>query len=142
MGDRCLCRKAAEYERAGIRQPGDGEHGACAWRPSLMFRCTLGPLNHETFRFSRLAEVLMNNVEVDNRRSAFRRWAPWVCAAIGVAALAWALRRFDLNRFRAVVANADPRFALLVPLTIIVEQIVRGWKWRQLLWPLRSIRSL
>jgi len=70
------------------------------------------------------------------------RWLPWVGALLGAAALVWVLRAFDLNRLRAVVANADLWFLLLVPLTIIVEQIVRGWKWRQLLWPLRSIRSL
>ena len=61
---------------------------------------------------------------------------------IAVAALAWVLRGFDLNRFRAVAASADLRFVLLVPLVIIAEQIVRGWKWRQLLWPLRSIGSV
>jgi hypothetical protein len=70
------------------------------------------------------------------------RWLPWVGALLGAAALVWVLRGFDLNRFRAVIANANLWFLLLVPLTIIVEQIVRGWKWRQLLWPLRSIRSL
>ena len=69
------------------------------------------------------------------------RWLPWVGALLGAAALVWVLRGFDFNRFRAVIANADFWFLLLVPLTIIVEQIVRGWKWRQLLWPLRSIRS-
>ena len=70
------------------------------------------------------------------------RWLPWVGGLLGAAALVWVLRAFDLNRLRAVVANADLWFLLLVPLTIIVEQIVPGWKWRQLLWPLRSIRSL
>jgi glycosyltransferase 2 family protein len=67
---------------------------------------------------------------------------PWLGAVIGVAALAWVLRGFDLNRFRAVATNADLRFVLLVPLTIIVEQMVRGWKWRQLLWALRAIGSI
>ena len=49
---------------------------------------------------------------------------------------------FDLNRFRAVAADADLRWMLLVPLTIVVEQIVRGWKWRQLLSPLRFMGSV
>src|SRR6267378_4231882 len=63
-------------------------------------------------------------------------------ALIGVATLAWVLRGFDLNRFRVVATSADLRFVLLVPVVVIVEQIVRGWKWRQLLWPLRSIGSV
>jgi uncharacterized membrane protein YbhN (UPF0104 family) len=56
--------------------------------------------------------------------------------------LGWVLRGFDLNRFRVVAVNADLRFVLLVPVVVIVEQIVRGWKWRQLLWPLRPIGSV
>lgn len=52
------------------------------------------------------------------------------------------LRGFDLDRFAAVIAGADLRFVLLVPVVVIVEQMVRGWKWRQLLWPLRAIGSL
>jgi hypothetical protein len=79
---------------------------------------------------------------IERRSTAFRRWLPWLGALIGVVALAWVLRGFDLNRFRAVTASADLRFVLLVPLTIIVEQIVRGWKWRQLLWRLRPIGSV
>src|SRR5713101_1570030 len=78
----------------------------------------------------------------DRRRNAIQRWLPWLGALIGVAALAWVLRGFDLNRFRAVAVNADLRFVLLVPVVVVVEQIVRGWKWRQLLWPLRSIGSI
>ncbi|MGE0288436.1 MAG: lysylphosphatidylglycerol synthase transmembrane domain-containing protein [Bradyrhizobium sp.] len=52
---------------------------------------------------------------------------------IGVAALAWVLRRLDLERLRADLAGADVRFILLVPLAIVAEQWVRAWKWRQLL---------
>ena len=80
--------------------------------------------------------------EASRRPKAGRRWLPWLGALIGAAALAWVLRGFELNRFRAVAAGADLRFLLLVPPTIIVEQIVRGWKWRQLLWPLRAIGSI
>jgi len=74
-------------------------------------------------------------------RSRWRGWLPWLGALIGVAALAWVLRGFDLSRFRTIATGIDAWFLLLVPLTIIVEQIIRGWKWRQLLWPLRSIGS-
>lgn len=78
----------------------------------------------------------------DGRSKTVRRWLPWIGALIGAAALASVLRGFDLNRFRAIAANADIRFVLLVPVIVIVEQIVRGWKWRQLLWPLRAICSI
>src|SRR5262249_30455479 len=88
----------------------------------------------------RVAQV--TGATIERRPNAFRRWLPWLGALIGVAALAWVLRGFDLNRFRAVATSADLRFVLLVPVVVIVEQIVRGWKWRQLLWPLRPIQSV
>jgi hypothetical protein len=51
---------------------------------------------------------------------------PWLGALIGVAALAWVLRGFDLSRFLTIATGIDARFVLMVPLTIIIEQIVRG----------------
>lgn len=71
-----------------------------------------------------------------------RRWLPWVGALIGVAALAWVLRRFDLDRFLSVLAGAEIGFLALVPLALMGEQFVRAWKWRQLLRPLRVIGTL
>ena len=71
-----------------------------------------------------------------------QRWLPWVGGLLGMAALAWVLRGFDLDRFLAVLAGADARFAALVPLAIMSEQLVRAWKWRQLLSPLRPIGTI
>ncbi len=68
-----------------------------------------------------------------------RRWLPWVGGLLGLAALTWALRRFDVDRFGRIVASADLRLVALVPLSILAEQLVRAWKWRQLLHPLRSV---
>ena len=72
----------------------------------------------------------------------WRPWLPWLGALFGVAALAWVLRTFDLNRFLLTVTNADWRFIILVPTAVVAEQVVRGWKWRQLLWPLRVIGTV
>lgn len=68
-----------------------------------------------------------------------RRWLPWAGALIGLLALAWVARGFDLPRFRSILAGADVRFLLLVPFAIVAEQVVRAWKWRQLLYPLRPV---
>src|SRR6266851_4634205 len=84
----------------------------------------------------------MTSAKVERQPHSLQRWLPWLGALLGVAALAWVLRGFDLNRFRTIAANADLRFVLMVPVVVIVEQVVRGWKWRQLLWPLRSIASM
>ncbi len=67
-----------------------------------------------------------------------RRWLPWLGALIGVAAFAWLLRGLEFRRFLAILADADVRYVVAVPLAIAAEQLVRGWKWRQLLYSLRS----
>ena len=77
-----------------------------------------------------------------NASSRWRRYLPWLGAFIGLTVLAWLLRRFDLDRFLGIVADADVRYLALVPLAIAAEQLVRGWKWRQLLYPLRPIGTL
>lgn len=71
-----------------------------------------------------------------------RRWLPWAGGLIGIAALAFMLRRLDLDRFLTVLAGADLRFIALVPLAIIGEQLVRAWKWRQLVLPLRPVGTM
>ncbi|MEX0802786.1 MAG: hypothetical protein WD688_05655 [Candidatus Binatia bacterium] len=69
----------------------------------------------------------------------WRRWLPRLAALTGVVGLAFVLQGFDLGRFLAVIESADVRFILVVPLAIAAEQLVRAWKWRQLLHPLRPM---
>lgn len=71
-----------------------------------------------------------------------RRWWPWVGAMLGVGALVWVLRGFDLQRFGRLLANADQRYLLLVGVAVMGEQLVRAWKWRQLLSPLRDVGTV
>lgn len=75
-------------------------------------------------------------------RSRWRRWGPWVGGAVGLAALVWVLRGVDAERFLAILAGADPWFVGLVPVAIAGEQLVRAWKWRQLLSPIRPAGTL
>ena len=69
----------------------------------------------------------------------FHRWLPWIGALLGIGTLVWLLRRFDLDRFVAVLAAADARYLAITLLAVIAEQVVRAWKWRQLLYRLRPI---
>src|SRR5713226_2182681 len=71
-----------------------------------------------------------------------RRWWSWGGAAIGVALLAFVLWRIDYQRFGDVLAHARVGYLALVPATIALEQLVRAWKWRQVLHPLRSVGTL
>ena len=68
-----------------------------------------------------------------------RRWLPWAGGLLGIAALAWVLQGFDFARFGATLSGADWRFFMLIPLSILGEQLVRAWKWRQLLHALRPV---
>ena len=72
----------------------------------------------------------------------WRRWGRWGGALVGIAALAWVLRGLDLQRLLATVAGADIRFLVLVPIAIAAGELVRAWKWRQLLSPLAAVGTL
>lgn len=74
-------------------------------------------------------------------RSRRRAWAIGG-ALIGLAALAWVFGRLDYARLREVLAGTDARFLLMVPVAIAAEQLVRAWKWRQILYPLRAVATL
>ncbi len=72
----------------------------------------------------------------------YRRWLPWAGALLGLALLVWVLRGFDLNRFLTTLAGADLFYLALVPVGQALEQLVRAWKWRQILSPLKLIGTL
>lgn len=63
----------------------------------------------------------------------------WAGAAVGIALLAFVLWRIDYRRFAEALAQARVEYVLMVPAVIALEQLVRAWKWRQILHPLRSI---
>jgi uncharacterized membrane protein YbhN (UPF0104 family) len=73
-----------------------------------------------------------------------RRRRIWTVAGalIGVAGLGWVFGRLDYARLREVLAGADGSFLIMVPIAITAEQLVRAWKWRQILHPLRRVPTL
>lgn len=73
-----------------------------------------------------------------------RRRRLWTVAGtlVGLAALAWVFGRLDYARLREVLAGADARFLIMVPIAIAGEQLVRAWKWRQILYSLRVVATL
>ena len=54
-----------------------------------------------------------------------------VAEGLDAATLAATARRLG------ILTGADPSWLVLVPLSILAEQLVRAWNWRQLLYPLR-----
>ena len=82
---------------------------------------------------------------ITTRRPNHRRRTRWLSVGgglLGLAALAWIFARLDYDHLGALLAGADPRYIALVPLAIITEQLVRAWKWRQILHPLRAIATM
>ena len=59
-----------------------------------------------------------------------------------MALFAFVLWRIDYRRFGDVLANARIEYLMLVPAAVALEQLVRAWKWRQILYPLRSVGTL
>jgi len=75
-------------------------------------------------------------------RPAWRHVGSIVGAAVALLALVWVLWRVDYQELEQVLAGAGIGFLLLLALAIAAEQLMRAWKWRQLLFPLRSIGTL
>ncbi len=68
----------------------------------------------------------------------------WTVAA-GLAALGvfvWAFRDVDFDKLFDLILQSNPLWILLLLGSIPAEQIVRGWKWRQLLYDIKPIGSL
>ncbi len=75
-------------------------------------------------------------------RGFLLRWVIPVTGAGLALALLFALYR-DLDRARllAALATADAGWLIVLAATILLEQLIRGWKWRQILFDLKPISS-
>ncbi len=71
-----------------------------------------------------------------------RPWWSIGFGMFGVALLAWVLWRIDFRRLTTLVTEAEMRYLLVLPLAIALEQLVRAWKWRQLLYAIHPISTL
>jgi len=80
------------------------------------------------------------NAPVDQAAPS-RRYNPWLWFGwlVGLLALAWVLRDFDLERLWTVLATADYWLLLPLPFLIAFEQLIRAFKWRQFLYVLRPV---
>ena len=72
-------------------------------------------------------------------RPNWQRWWSIAGALTGLVVLVWAFSRVEYNRLFATLQHANPWYVLMVPLAITAEQLVRAWKWRQLLFAIRPI---
>lgn len=62
-----------------------------------------------------------------------------IAALVSAAGLFVAFRNLDLERLPTVVVEAKIIWLLVLAVSIPMEQILRGWKWRQILFDLRPV---
>ena len=71
------------------------------------------------------------------------RWIlPAGGAALAIVAVFWLYQDLDLERFLSAVGAARPLWLVALAGTILFEQLIRGWKWRQILFDLKPVSSL
>jgi len=66
-------------------------------------------------------------------------------AAGGVAALGlvfWLYGSLDFSRFWQGLREADPVWIAVLAATILLEQLLSGWKWRQILYDVKPVPTL
>ncbi len=75
-------------------------------------------------------------------RHLVTRWViPIVGAGLAIGALFWLYQDLDFGLFVAGLATASPLWLFVLGATILGEQLLRGWKWRQILYDLKPISS-
>lgn len=76
-------------------------------------------------------------------KRVFLRWI--FPAAGGIAALwltFWLYGSLDFSRFWQGLRGADPVWIAILAATILLEQLLSGWKWRQILYDVKPIPTL
>lgn len=74
-------------------------------------------------------------------RQPRRRWLKWLGRAVGLGLIVFLAWHLDWHQFAEVLRTARPEFVFATFMAITLEQVVRAWKWRQILTPLRDTRT-
>lgn len=70
------------------------------------------------------------------------RWlVPLIGAGVATAAFLLLYRGFDFARFLAELKRANLAWIVVLACTILLEQLIQGWKWRQLLYDVKPVSS-
>lgn len=71
------------------------------------------------------------------------RWgAPVAGGALALAIVFWLYRDLDFERFLSGLRSANPGWIAMLAATILLEQLLNGWKWRQILHDVKPVRTL
>ncbi len=71
------------------------------------------------------------------------RWVlPIIGTVLAIAAFFWLYRDLEFGEFKLRLSSADSRWLVLLGAAILAEQLLRGWKWRQILYDLKPISTV
>lgn len=71
------------------------------------------------------------------------RWLlPIVGGALALALIFWLYGSLDFQKFFIGLRNANPFWIAVLALTILLEQFLNGWKWRQILYDVKPVGTL
>lgn len=62
-----------------------------------------------------------------------------IATLLSVGVMIIAFRNFDLGRLPDVLLGAKPIWLVALAVSIPMEQVLRGWKWRQILFDIRPV---
>ena len=62
-------------------------------------------------------------------------------ALVSAGVLYFAFRNLDLGRLSRVLQGAQPTWLIALAVSIPLEQLLRGWKWRQILFDIRPVAT-
>ena len=65
-----------------------------------------------------------------------------IAALLAIGVLFVVFRHFDVGRLSDIILGAEPIWLLALAVSIPVEQLLRGWKWRQILFDIRPVGTL
>jgi len=65
-----------------------------------------------------------------------------IAALLTIGVLFVVFRNFDLGRLSDIMLEAEPLWLLALAISIPIEQVLRGWKWRQILFDIRPVGTL
>ena len=79
---------------------------------------------------------------IDLKRIAKRWILPITGSAAAMATIFYLYRGLDFGRFIGGLQDANRWWIAMLAATILLEQLVNGWKWRQVLYDLKPVSSL
>ncbi len=78
------------------------------------------------------------SIKISRWRSSSLIWSA-VAAVLSFGVLAMVFQNIDLGRLPSVLLDANMAWIVVLVVALPMEQVVRGWKWRQILYDIQPV---